>query len=334
VKKQFGRFTFALLPLGIGLVGYLVIHLAFPGMPLLFFRADLGSAVLVVSGLASLILVAWVVGWARENYRASIRLGEERSQQELARRRFIRRLDHELKNPLTGLRAAMVNLRVLIEGECQPNGVKAGTNAAQAETVRAQSPAVLAEANRTVLDAQYQVERLSRLIADLRKLAELEERPLDTSQVNLAELLEETVDAVGSLPAYTGRAVQLALPRVPWPLPSILGDRDLLELAFYNLVENALKYSTLDDTVEVRAVEDGRRIQVEVADNGPGIAEEDLPHVFDELFRGSNARSFEGSGLGLALVRRVIERHGGEISVRSRQGEPRGTVFRVVLPIR
>ena len=113
-----------------------------------------------------------------------------------------------------------------------------------------------------------------------------------------------------------------------------MGDRDLLELALYNLVENALKYSRQNDIIEIRAVEDGRRVQIEVADNGSGIPKDDLPRVFDELYRGSNAQGLEGSGLGLALVRRVIERHGGEISVRSRQGEQQGTVFRAVLPIR
>ncbi len=334
MKKYLVRSILALLPLGAGLAGYLVFRIVFPGIPLLFFRADIGSAVLVVSAIFTLVLLAWVMGWAKENYRANSRLIEERLRAEQDRRRFIRRLDHELKNPLTGLRAAMVNLRLLLEGECAQNGSIGEGDAYRDQNEQFQLFGGRKEAARTVVDAQHQVERLSRLIADLRKLAELEERPLDTSQVNLADLLESTVDAVSSLPAYTGRVVHLALPRVPWPLPSILGDRDLLELAFYNLMENALKYSSEEDTVEVRAVEDGRRIQVEVADNGPGIAEDDLPRVFDELFRGTNARSLEGSGLGLALVRRVVERHGGEISVRSRQGETRGTVFRVILPIR
>ncbi|MBE0699785.1 MAG: sensor histidine kinase, partial [Anaerolineaceae bacterium] len=179
----------------------------------------------------------------------------------------------------------------------------------------------------------YQIERLSRLVADLRKLAELEVRPLETSDVNLAELLDDTVEAVCSLPAYANRKIQVVIPRVPWPLPVILGDRDLLELAFYNLIDNALKYSNQMDMVEVRAVEDGKRVQIEVADNGSGIPTDDLPRLFDELYRGANAQGFEGSGLGLALVRRVIERHGGEISVRSRQGKQQGTVFRTVLPI-
>jgi two-component system OmpR family sensor kinase len=180
-------------------------------------------------------------------------------------------------------------------------------------------------------DAELQTQRLSRLIADLRKLAELEERPLELDQVDLAEVLDEIVAAVCGLPQYARRAVGLVIPRVPWPLSPVTGDRDLLGLAFYNLVENALKYSGPSDAVEVRAVEDGRWVIVEVADSGPGIAAEDLPRIFEELYRGANARGLEGSGLGLPLVRRVIERHEGDITVRSRQGGQKGTVFRVRL---
>jgi len=83
--------------------------------------------------------------------------------------------------------------------------------------------------------------------------------------------------------------------------------------------------------VEVRLREDGRWVVVEVADQGPGIAEEDLPHIFEELYRGRNAQGFPGSGLGLAIARQVVLRHGGEIEIRSR---PRvGTLVTVRLPV-
>jgi signal transduction histidine kinase len=100
----------------------------------------------------------------------------------------------------------------------------------------------------------------------------------------------------------------------------------------YNLVENALKFTSVEEPVEVRALEDGRAIVVEVADSGTGIHAEDLPKIFEELYRGSNARGIEGSGLGLALVNRIVTLHGGQISVRSRQENPRGTVFTIKLP--
>jgi two-component system OmpR family sensor kinase len=114
----------------------------------------------------------------------------------------------------------------------------------------------------------------------------------------------------------------------------ITGDRDLLVLAVYNLVENALKFTSVEDSIEVRALEDGRSILMEVADSGVGISPEDVSKIFEELYRGSNARGTEGSGLGLALVNRIAVLHGGGVGVRSSQNEPRGTVFTLRLPRR
>jgi signal transduction histidine kinase len=86
----------------------------------------------------------------------------------------------------------------------------------------------------------------------------------------------------------------------------------LLWLVFYNLLDNACKFTRPEDAIELRAVEDGHWLVVEVADTGIGIAEDDLPHLFEELYRGSNARGVEGSGLGLSLVQRVVTRHGAQ----------------------
>jgi two-component system, OmpR family, sensor kinase len=328
------RLLLSFVPLLLAVGSMLFLHLFLPDIPLLVFKVDLGTTLIVLGGVITLVIAAWVLGWALENHRGENVLQDERALQVTSRRRFIRRLDHELKNPLTGLRAAIVNLKSLLTSELADQPEAAGKEAPAAAAGNISPIVTWAEANRTLDDAQYQIERLSRLVADLRKLAELEERPLETSQVKLAELLEETVDAVKAIPAYSQRDIHMIISRVPWPPPDVTGDRDLLELAFYNLVENALKYSRQEDTVEVRAVDDGRRVQIEVADNGAGIPADDLPRIFDELYRGANAQGLEGSGLGLALVRRVIERHNGEISVRSRQGEQQGTVFRVSLPIR
>jgi len=88
-----------------------------------------------------------------------------------------------------------------------------------------------------------------------------------------------------------------------------------------------------EDSVEVRALEDGTAIVVEVADSGAGIPANELSKIFEELYRSVNARGTEGSGLGLALARRIVVLHGGVIEVRSRQDNPRGTVFTVRLPV-
>ena len=85
--------------------------------------------------------------------------------------------------------------------------------------------------------------------------------------------------------------------------------------------------------MEVRAAEDGKNILIEVADSGVGVPPEEASKIFEELFRASNARGIEGSGLGLALVHRIVSLHDGKISVRSSQENPRGTVFTMRLPV-
>ncbi len=240
---------------------------------------------------------AW---FARKEVKAMLQNLEE------SRRQFLRRLDHEIKNPLTGLQAALVNMS---DAPDEIDRARAAENARQA------------------------LERLRRLLADLRKLAELEERSLECLPVDIPALLEEVTEAVRTLPSAQERPVHLMIARVPWPFSPVRGDRDLLGLAFYNLIENAVKFSTPQDTVEIRALEDGDTVLVEVADSGPGIHPADLPKIFEELYRGMNARGVEGSGLGLALTRRIVLLHGGALEVRSRQDAPRGTVFSVRLPV-
>jgi two-component system, OmpR family, sensor kinase len=305
MKPLIRNLLLALIPLLLALIGALLFQNLVHPLPVLVFRVDPGTLVIAAGFFISLVWVAAVLGQASAERSYNRRLREAGRAQSESHRRFLRRLDHELKNPLTGMRAALANLNEDLPAE---------------------------ERERAVDDLRRQTERLSRLVNDLRKLAELEDRPLERVQVDVGELLEETVDAAVSLPAYAGRSVHVVISNVPWPIKPVTGDRDLLGLAFYNLVENALKYTCSADAVEVRAREEGPDLLVEVADSGPGIPEEDQWRIFEELFRGANARGIEGSGLGLALVQRILSRHGGSISVRSRQDGQKGTVFLARLP--
>jgi len=104
------------------------------------------------------------------------------------------------------------------------------------------------------------------------------------------------------------------------------GDAQALERAVTNLLDNAAKWSPPAGTVTVR-LHDGT---LSVHDQGPGIAEEDLPHVFDRFYRSRESRSMPGSGLGLAIVRQVAERHGG--SVRVGRSDADGAAFWLTVP--
>jgi two-component system OmpR family sensor kinase len=174
------------------------------------------------------------------------------------------------------------------------------------------------------------VARLRRLLQGLRKLSDLDTYAIAGEIIDFTDLLGKAITAAKSVPGREGHNIELHPQRFPWSPPPMSGDEDLLLLAFYNLIDNACKFGGPAGSVQVRVSEDGAAVLVEIADNGPGIAEEDLPHIFEELYRGEGARGIEGSGLGLALVKKIVERHGGSVAVRSRPGQ--GTVFVVRLP--
>jgi len=320
LKKSWVNLLFLFLPLAGGVIAFILVNAFSQSLPPFMVTADFGVFGFVFGmtirnlGVIPLLVGLFITGILLILYNRSLRRQEQtqlliqdaKGEAEQRRRSFLRRLDHEIKNPLTGLRAALVNMQE-----------------AQANTDR----------QRAVENANHAVERLTRLLTDLRKLSDLGERPIELAQVDVPDLLQDVVDAAHVLPIYEGRDVNLLIPKVPSPFPMITGDRDLLVLAVYNLVENALKFTYANDSVEIRVLEDGRAILIEVADSGAGVPAEDVSKIFEELYRGSNARSTEGSGLGLALVRRIIALHNGQIHVRSSQEEPRGTVFTIRLPV-
>jgi len=306
-KKLWFNILLVGLPVLLGSLTSVVAQAFIQPVPLVVFKIDIGMVAFVFGLFISLLLAAFALGMKRKEIQVQRSILEAHRQAEDGRRRFLRRLDHEIKNPLTALRTALVNVR-----ECTTED----------------------ERQRATENAGSAVERLIRLLADLRKLSDLGARPLERLPVEVPELLQEVVDAAKTLPAHQDREVNLLISKVPSPFPPVTGDRDLLSLAVYNLVENALKFTSGNEAVEVRALEDGKAIVIEVADSGPGIPSDELSKIFEELYRGVNARGIEGSGLGLALVQRIVELHGGQIQVRSTQTDPRGTVFTLRLPVK
>ena len=288
-----------LLPGLIGVLLKIIFERGWLDNSVAYLRVDLGTLALLMGILLTVLLfIIWgIFLWQERQFNQEFLDIHTSSTEE--RRQFLRRLDHELKNPLTAIQAGLVNL-------------DDGGNNTALQSIRTQT------------------RRLSRLVADLRKLADLETRPIESAEVDLAVVLEEAVAIVQQEPESVDRSISLSLPQAPWPLPKVQGDEDLLLLAQVNLLNNAVKFSSPGDRVEVRAFEDSEMVIIEVADTGPGIPEAEVPFVWQELYRGRGARGVPGSGLGLALVRAITERHGGQVTIRSRVDQ--GTVVTMKLP--
>ena len=155
---------------------------------------------------------------------------------------------------------------------------------------------------------------------------------LDMRPVNLAELLTEAIETVN--PALTAKTIRFDATLDP-DTPLILGDPDRLQQVAWNLLSNAIKFTPEGGSVQLRLRRAGPHVEIEVSDTGDGIPGDFLPHVF-ERFRQADTgsrRRYGGLGLGLAIVRHLVELHGGTVSVES-AGEGRGSTFRVLLPVK
>lgn len=280
------------------LVGLLVsgVWAATGDAPDYYVIGDLEWLPAVMGAVVTGVVLVWVLagGVARRDVRrhGEVALRSERDRQ----RRLLTRLDHELKNPIQGIRAALAD---------EPS-------------------------DRQRRSIELQSRRLTSLMGDLRKIGELEHTQLELRPVDLTELVEEAVAATRELAGAAQRRISVALPRAPRPLPHINGDDDLLFLALSNVLANAVKYSAPGDAIEVRGRESEGWVVLEVADTGRGIRTEELDLVWEELGRSREVREVAGSGLGLPMVRAIVGRHGGTASLESWHGE--GSTVTIRLP--
>jgi two-component system sensor histidine kinase MprB len=210
-------------------------------------------------------------------------------------RQLVADASHELRTPITSLRT---NIEVL----ARPNGLPE------------------ADRERLLGDVVAQLGELSALVAGLVDLARDEEPAAEVEELRLDELVAETVERARRNFADVRFVARLE------PC-TVRGTPERLERAVANLLENAAKWSPPGGEVEV-GVAGGR---LSVRDHGPGIAAEDLPHVFDRFYRAPAARGMPGSGLGLAIVRQVAEAHGGSVAAERAPGG--GTLTRLSLPL-
>ncbi len=225
-------------------------------------------------------------------------------------RRFIADASHEMKTPLT-----------ILKGDVE------------VALTRPRSPEYYVE---TLEMVNSTTDRLIALVQELLLLArsESDQSPLNMERLNLADLL--SLEASRLMPKAVSKNIELHL-----DLPNVLlihGDQAKLQRLFLNLIDNAVKYSSPGSSVTVAAMVYAQEVCVSISDTGPGIPPEHLPHLFERFYRVDKARAHSssngtssGAGLGLSIVRWLVQAHQGRIEVESKVGQ--GTTFKVWLPM-
>jgi two-component system, OmpR family, sensor histidine kinase MprB len=211
-----------------------------------------------------------------------------------AQRQLVADASHELRTPLTSLRT---NVEVLAYADRLD------------EVARDQ----------LIADVVGQIEEVTQLVGDVVELARDEKRPMDVEELRLDLLVRDAMARVARHHPSV-RFEPLLRETV------VAGAQQRIDRAVTNLLDNAAKWSPVGGIVEV-LVGDG---SVTVRDHGPGIAPDDLPHIFDRFYRSAQARGMSGSGLGLAIVRQVAEAYGG--SVEAENAADGGAILRLSLP--
>ena len=226
----------------------------------------------------------------------------ERMRVEAVRRDFVANVSHELKTPL----GAISLLAEALEGEVDPEVAARLTGRIGTEA-----------------------RRVSDLVEDLLDLRAIEEFDASSpTTVDLVSVAAEVVDRVEPLADRRG----VSMVAEYHDTAPVTGVRTQLLSLVRNLVENGVKYSDDGDTVRLSVTGRGEEVEVRVSDEGIGIPEDDHSRVFERFYRVDRARARDtgGSGLGLSIVRNVVQRHGGSIELHSREGE--GTTVTVRLP--
>jgi len=222
---------------------------------------------------------------------------------EKTRRDYVANVSHELRTPLTAVRGL---LEPLSDGMITDE-----------ETRQRYYRIMLRE-----------VVRLSRLITDMLELSRLQSgtEHMELHAVNLTELLQDTRQNYANEAAQRGIELKLDLDEIPFAMT----DEDRVEQLLVILIDNAMRYTPQGGSITISATQaKGERILVTVSDTGCGIAQEDLPHVFERFFKTDRSRREGGTGLGLSIAKQIIDKLGENIYVESNPGE--GTSFHFTL---
>lgn len=231
------------------------------------------------------------------------RMSSELEHLERSRRDLVANVSHELKTPITAIRAHLENL---LDGVERPDP-------------------------HTLEVMLVQTERLGRLVEQLLDLSKLEsgEVPLQRGSVEVEPLVARVISEISV--SHHADDVRIER-RIPEGLPPLDADPERVHQVLFNLVDNAVRFTPPGGEVTIAAERHNGSVELRVADTGVGIAPEHLPRLFERFYRVDPARSREegGTGIGLAIARSVVEAHGGHIRAESEPGQ--GSVFTFDLP--
>lgn len=231
----------------------------------------------------------------------------ERHRLDRMRRDFLANVSHELRTPLTSIRGfAQAILEGMVTDQRQ---------------VRRYLQVIMDEGLRLI--------RLVNTILDLSRI-EAKAVSLQLEELPLAEVVEDVVESME--PVCRDREVGVELDLDPEAV--VQGDRDRMAQIFLNLIDNSIRHSPHGATIRVRLERSAGEVVVTVADEGPGIPEEELPYIWERFHKVDKSRRFErgaGTGLGLVIVKELVEMHGGTVAAAN--GERGGAVFTVRFPM-
>ncbi|MBT3190593.1 MAG: hybrid sensor histidine kinase/response regulator [Anaerolineae bacterium] len=229
-----------------------------------------------------------------------------RKEKELLRDHFAAIVSHELKSPLG---AVQQNLFVLVSD--------------LEELLSKEQSAKLARLQTRIKDMVKMINTWLRVISvDISKIRD------DFTTVSIETVVEKAAENVESHAIRKDNEIKLTSRA---SCPQVFGDEGTLVEALVNILNNAVKYSRVGGLIEIETSEDSGNIIITITDEGVGIAEEDLPHIFDDFYSGKVRPEGErSSGVGLAITKRIVEAHDGKVSLKSKLGE--GSSFSIHLP--
>lgn len=204
---------------------------------------------------------------------------------------FIKHASHEIKNPLA-----------VITGELEWLSMADRTTEQYKQSLKI---------------VESRIDQMNLMLEKLLKLAELESASIDTRPVQLIDVLMKCVNDINALGRYGENRIEFDIDSTSDDSAEILGDPDLLYIAFYNLIENALKYSTEEKQVKLKLISSASGIQILIEDEGMGIPDDQLDKILEPMYRASNAPSGHGSGLGLSIVNKILIHHGASLNYSS-----------------